>query len=988
MKTLNKISFIIILIGLILLFGGYARADKMNSETQDLVIKKMERVLSLMDSNDTSWISSNQRLADLLSERARTRFMQEIEANCQGCKGSKEDRVKAVKIYESLLKTVDLKEDGLILFQLAHLYQMAGDNEKAQKLFEDVLKNSKKKSVSKAIVTRARASLGDLLFQKGKFKEAHALYVQALADKDLENRPLVIYNKAWCEFNMDQLNKAIATLFDLLSHPDQITRDNEDGKFYDAAFHTDLLKDLATFYSKRTVTENEINAFEKLIPQGQRKQMLLHFATEVDRIGQKKAAQIILDKYLQDPTLTKDERLQAFVLKAQVNYDNGKSAQSTQDFAKAAAAYQDHGCSKAEDCVKLQQTMKHYVTELHRSKKTKPDADLLSSYSIYAKTFPDDKEMIQRGAQVALDVGQFAVAVQFYRSINNNSAFTQREKDEALLNEVAAAEKSGNPAIKKDSYLYYVNNSSNKEKKFEVRYQLAYLAYQQKQLNEASDAFYELASDKKGNADLRKKSADLSLDCLAQLKNDPLFEERAWEYAKLFPAANKEFETLARKSLMNQVASVANNKNSTSSDYKKYLNKTLEAKLSGASTEERILFYTNASVLALKLDDQEKYLKSQQALLNQPGLTAVKKQEIFENLAGYYEKRLDFKQAYKWAAKVHNLKISNKEREFRLGTLADLGNQNPAGHYRAYLKIAGQDAKSLVIRSRLVALASNPVSELKKQAPELKRQPQLLNDLVLLVYARTGNAKALSSLLQTKELRNKSAAHFLLSQAIYDRIQQHQRKLANSYFKSYSTRNLQNGTQERVKLLNQADKLLNESVQLKDITAQMMVLDIIAIENERLVKNLAAIPQPKGLTPAQLAQYQSIMNSKLRPFLYKSKLAAQKRQEIWTQSNQLVQLINDYTLARPEIQKLMAHQLKLLASVSGDGPLKYNLKNALSSSTASLKDLASARQSVSENPDDAKQIENLKILETKMGHPLMPAYLEARLSHLQKEKSL
>ena len=358
------------------------------------------------------------------------------------------------------------------------------------------------------------------------------------------------------------------------------------------------------------------------------------------------------------------------------------------------------------------------------------------------------------------------------------------------------------------------------------------------------------------------------------------------------------------------------------------------------------------------------------------------------NLAGYYEKRLDFKQAYNWASKVNNPKVSEKEKQFRLGTLADLSNQNPDHHYRAYLKLAGNDAKSLVIRSRLVALSANPIGELKKQAPELKRQPQLLNDMVLLVYAKTGNNRALTSLLETKELRYRSGARFLLSQSVYDRIQGHQRKLATSQFRSYSNSNLQRGTVERVKLLNQADKLLKESVQLKDITAQMMVLDMITIENERLVKELAAIPQPKGLTAPQLAQYQSIMTSKLRPFLYKSKLAGQKRQEIWNQSNQLVQLINDYTQARPEIQKLMSHQLKLLATVSGDGPLKYNLNSALSGSTASLKDLASARQSVSENPEDAKQIENLKILETKMGHPLMPSYLEARLNHLHKEKSL
>ena len=977
MKKLIVSSFII-------LASFSSQAEKMNSETQDLVIKKMERVISMMSEGDSSWNSSQQRLADLLAERARMRFMQEIEANCEGCKGSKADREKATKIYESLLKTVDLKEDGLILFQLAHLYKMAGNNDKAQKLFESVLT----KKTSQTILTRSRAGLADLLFQKGEFKKAHVLYTQVLNDKDLENRSLIIYNKAWAEFNMEQLSKAISTLFNLLSRPEQITRDTDDGKIQDKAFQSDLLRDLATFYSKKAVTENEINAYDKLIPKEQRKEMLMHFAIEVDRIGQKKAARLILDKYLQDPTLTKDERLQAFIMKAQVTYDNGNSAQSTQDFANAAATFQDTGCSKSAECQKIQKAMKHYVTEIHRSKKLKPDTDLLSSYSIYTKSFPTDKEMIQRGAQVAMEIGAFTTAVQFYRNISNNSAFSEKEQNEALLSEVSAAEKSDNPQIKKDSYIYFIKNSSDEAKIFEVRYQLAYLSYQQKKLREAADAFYELAQDKKGNAELRKKAADLSLDSLARLKEDAAFEAKAWEYSRIFPKNANEFETLARKSLMNQVATIANNKQASTSDLKKYLNRTLEAKLTGATPQEKILFYTNAGVLASKIDDQEIFVKTQLTLLGQPGLDNSKKQEIYASMTAYYEKRLDFKQAYSWALKIQNPKVAASERHFKLGTLADLANLNPKIHYQNALKSGLKDARSFVIRSRLIALASNPIAELKKQAPELKRQPQLLNDMVLLVYARAGNKKALNHLLDSKELRNRSAARFLVSQTIYDKINQHKKKLSSSYFKSYSANVLQRGTTERVKLLNQADSLLNESLKLKDITAQMMTLDMIALENDRLVKDLAAIPQPKGLTKAQMAQYESLVKAKLRPYLYKAKLADQKRQEIWSSSGSLVQLINDYTQARPEIQRLMSRQLNLLADVSGEGPLKSNLKNALSSSSISLKDLASARKSVSENPEDKRQIENLKILETKMGHPLMPAYLEARLSHLQRGNRL
>jgi hypothetical protein len=983
---MKKINFFIFLFFLISSAVSYSQ--KMNSETEDLVIEKMERVILMMEASDPSWIPSQQRLADLLSERARGRFMLEIEANCKGCRGSQIDREKAVKIYEKLLKTVSLKEDGRIFFQLAHLYQMAGNNEKAQNLFENLLKNGKKKKVSPSVISRSQAGLADILFQKGKFKAALKNYSLALKDQSLGNKALLIYNKAWCEFNLDQIKTASRTLLVLLTHPEQITRDNDEGKVYDPSFHYDMIKDLATFYSKLKVTQVQINGFEKLLPKEQSGPLLLHFANEVDRVGQKNAARIILERYLKVPNLTQEQRLQAILNKAQVNYDNGQSAQSTQDFAKAAEVYQHKGCDQAEDCLKIQKAMKHYVTELHRSKKTKPDLDLLNSYSVYAKTFPLDIEMAKRGAQVALDINQFSTAVQLYRLISSNADNKLKDKEEALLNEITASEKSKNTITRIDSYNYYLEHSSNLTKKYEVRYQLAYLAFQHKKFKQASEAFYILVNDQNGSIDLRKKSADLSLDCLVRLNDEERLEARAWEYSKTLPKFSQEFETLARKSLMNQVAHVANNNKSSPGDLRKYLDKTKEVNLSRARLDEKVLFYSNTAVLSQMLDDQDSYLKSQQNLLNLRGLPKIKKQEVYKELAAFFEKRLDFKQAYYWTLKINNPKISRKEKEFRLGTLADLGNQKPEKHYRLALKAGLNDSRTTNVRIRLVELSQNPIAELKKQAHELKRHPQLLNDLVLLVYAKTGQKKFLESLINSKELRNRSASYFILSQSLFRRINQLKRKLSASRIRSYKTQALQKATVERVKLLNQADRLLKESLSLKDITAQMMLLELISIENDRLVHELAALPKPKGLTTNQENQYKTVLKGKLHPFLYKAKLADQQKQKIWNKSFQLSQLINDYKQTRPELQKLMIHKLDILNQISGNGPLKDSIKETLSSNSPSIKELAMARQVVSKKPEDIREIEKLKILETKMGHPLMPAYLEARLNNLQKGKSL
>ncbi|ASD65003.1 tetratricopeptide repeat protein [Bdellovibrio bacteriovorus] len=987
MKNLRRITLISIVV-LGALNGRLALADKMNAGTQDLVIQKMERVLSAIGKEDPSWVPTQQRLADLLAERGRDRFMLEVEANCDGCKGSKADRQKAIGIYEELLRQVSLNEHGPILFQLAHLYEMAGQNDNAIRLFEQIIKEAKAKKINPAIVSRSHASLGDLLFQKNKFKDARYHYVIALKDDKLENRALVTYNMAWCDFNEDKLSSAITILETLLKNKHLITRDTEEGSKYDPVFHADIMRDLATFYSRKEINDKEIAQFESLAPAQNRKELLYHFASEADRLGQKQAAHKILNRYLEQPDLTKSERLSAFVRMAQVNYDRGQTTQSTQDFAKAAAAFKNTDCDDESKCEELQKTMKRYVTELHRLKKLNPDQDLLNAYVIYNKTFPTDIEMANRGSQIAMDMKKYPLAIQIYRSISESRKFSAKEREEALNNEVSAAEKSQDLNLRREAYLHYLKYSDNDAKSFEVRYQLAYLSYQQKQLKEAAVAFNDLAEDKKGSADLRKKAADLSLDAAAQLKDEESLQKWAWDYAKLFPAHRAEFETLARKALMNEVASVANNPKSSSSDMKKALKKVMSTDVATAKPAEKVLFYTNASVLAQKTGEDGIYIQSIQALIAMNEVSESRKDELREQLAAHYEKHLDFKNAYRMASQVRTPKVSEKDREFRLGTLADLAEMNPEKHYKAALKAGLKGERSLIMRSRLVLLSSNPVKELKAQAPELKQKPDLLNETALLVYARTMDKSGLKSVFEMKELRRKSAAQFFQKQDFYNKVANFHPKIASHQLNGKNDRTVQKSIQERMNLTAKADGMLKESLALKDITAQLIMLNIVASENERLVKDLASLPMPKGLSPAEQRQYVDLLKGRSKPYLLKARTAKQKMDELWAQSPALGQLAAEYKMARPEIQKLLLREMQILEDLPGRGRMKTAVSDALGSSSFSSRDLVSARKSVSENPSNVRDLENLKYLETKMGHPLMPSYLEARLNQIQKGKSL
>jgi hypothetical protein len=988
MKTLiHLLIFSVIFSGTLLGGLSAAYAEKMSTQTQDMVIERMERVLSTMEKSDDSWLPSQQRLADLLSERARLRFMQEVEVNCDSCKGSKADRFKAVSIYENLLKEVKINDHGPILFQLAHLQDMAGQTSQAIALFERIIKESKNKKISEEIVSRSHSGLGDLLFQKGKFKEAYAHYEIALKNKALEDRGLVIYNMAWAEFNLDKLDAGIATLEGLLKQPELIVRAGAEGTKHDPVFHADIMRDLATFYARRPITNKEIASYEAFAPKEKHKELLLHFASEADRLGQKKAAAAIYLRYLEDTTLTQDERLAAFVKLAQVNYDGGDTAKSTQDFAKAAVEFQKN-CKDATKCQELEKTMKHYVTEIHRAKKTKPDADLLNSYLIYCKTFPNDAEMAQRGAQIADDMGKHAVAMQFLRSVSDNKSATPKSQQMALVSEISAAEKSKNTVLQKAAYEHYLAVSPQGDKSFEVRYQMAYLNYQQKKHREAAQAFYILAMDKSGSAELRKKSADLSLDCLVQMKYEDSLEDWAWQYSTTFPQAKTEYETIARKALLNRVARVANDKTSSPSELKKSLDQLNNANMTSAKPADKVIFYTNRSVLAQRLGETETFITSLQTLMALPGVTETRREESLGQIVSYHEKKLDFKKAYVTALKMKFPNLSAKDRQLRLGTLADLAALNPARHYRMALVsgLKGESARS--VRARLVLLSASPVKELKVQASELSKDPGLLNELTLLVYARTGDKKGLKSILAMKQLRRETSPTFIAKQDFYREIAAFKTRIALHHLNSKTDSGLKKTIKERVKLLKEADRTLANSLKFKDVTAQLMALNVVSTENERMVRDLVALPIPAKLTAAEQKQYLDILKQKSKPYYTKAKISQQRESDIWERSSAIPQLLKDYTNVRPELKKLLRQELLFLAALPNNSKIHSSVVSALNEGTLTWNDLVSARKTVAENPDNISEIEKLKNLETKIGHPLMPSYLEARLSRLQRGRSL
>ncbi|MBX3040335.1 MAG: hypothetical protein KF789_06460 [Bdellovibrionaceae bacterium] len=979
MKNLTN-SFLSILIVATAL---HAKAVPMDPETQTSVIDRLERVISQMSNKEPSWVASNLRLADLLAERARLRFMSEIEKTGKGGAGSEADRKKATDLYESVQNRVSAQEQGRILFQLAHLYEGSGNRKKSLDLFNKILKTPAK--YESFLVLKARTGLADIQFQEGKFKAAQDNYEVAMKDSKLENRGLVMYRVAWCQFNRNKLSDGIKTLEKLAGTPSLLTKDSTKGQVYDSGFHGDVVRDLATFYSRRSIGKSDINQFRDLAPTDQMQELLLFFSGEADRLGQKQAAYDILKIYIEDPKLSTEEKLEAYVRMAQARYDMGRSNDSNEDFALAAMTFKQAKCSSKDNkCDELQKRMKRYVTELHRSKKVKPDVAVLKAYFIYVQTFPQDAETAILGAQVALDLKNYPMAGSLYRSASNG---TQDAKflEIALMGEIEAAELQKTAKVREEAYLRYLKVLPNGKSRHEVRYQYAQVTYEQQKHAEAAALFKEIALDTSAPAALRRKSADLSLDSLAIQHRDSDIELWALEFAQAFPKDRAEFQKISRKALMNQVAKTANSKDSSNWEMKKALDKMLATNLSTATSQEKVLHYKNQEVLARKTGNELVVLSSLNGLLAEKTLSASEREEALARKVGLYETRLDFRSAYNTATQMKFASLSKAERELKLGTLADLAEMNANRHYQAALNAGLKGTAGASLRSRMVLSSKNPAAELKKHQNELRKYPNLMAEAVLVIFAKTKSENAVKPFMGS--ISRTAEARFINKQSFYPTHQSLARRLANQRLNGSSQALMKRTIDQRMKLLAEADSSLVQAVRLNDYTAQIMTLSTVEKENERMVQDLLSLPVPPRLSAAQKAQYTSLLEQQSRPFAQKAQVSRQKLLEFWSNDRALSSLISEYENARNEVKPLLRNELRLLSEFSSGSGQNSRLKSALSEGDGpSRKELLALRQEVSRNPRDVRSIQKLRDLETKIGHPLMATYLDGRLNQIKKEE--
>lgn len=961
---------------LILFITTSSFATKMDEDTHSLVIDKLERALDASSPNAPERLGVVLRLADLYSDRARLKMMSEVQKNCDNCEGSKADRSRALEYYQQAFPKVKRTDQGKLLVQMAHLHNLSQEPDKAQSIYKDVIKKGNK-VFSSEVVGAAEFNLGEIEFRKGAFKPALNHFDKAAKQK-IPNRGFNEYRRAWCYFNLGQVQKGTDGLIRVLKNPEWSA---------DNSFKEDVSHDLAIFFAHGTVTNTEIAQLRALSPARTKRANLFQLGTETDRLGKKSESLLVWAAYARDGESSGPEQIEIQIRVAQSEYDLGHFSLALGGYEKALNLWKANSCNEADRCDEIRKRMRGFVTTWNKALKVKPTLELLRAYQAYINVFPDDAEMIQWAALVAREVKQYKDAVSLFRRsalLSKNDKSKAKILEGSLLGEIEMAEKSDDLKLREDAYTFYLETNPQGNKAFEIRFSRANVWYKQEKYTQAYSEFHFVATTPGSeNRELKVKAADLALDTLVLLKDDKSLEIRSNEYARLFPERKKEYAEISRKAALNQVASNLENKNAGTADFQANLLKLKTVNLTGASHDEKVKYWKNRLLVAT----QARNLPEVTAAAD--GLLSVAEKESDRNYAlsqkeWAAELSLDFKTAYHLSLQIKS-KERPADRDLRLALLADLAGLSPKSHYEDYLRHEPNLRSRNLTRVTLVKRSVRPWIQLRKHLFELKKNPDLLASLGLEIFGRERNVTEAQRLVQTSNISQYPDGRMLARHVSLGHFQEFKSKMARHRLVSSSDSLLQRSLRERLQLLAEADKRLNREIRNHDFTMEVLHLNLLATENRRLGQDLNRLPIPTGLNRNQRRQYEQLIQGQAHSYLETSAQIERRLQEKFN-TKTFDEIERSYSQANYDVRSVLRSELRILAQNAPERDKNRLLSLANQKpDRPSRQDLEQARAEVKRDPFNAEKLSHLRELEADAGDSTMAAYLDARLVELKRK---
>ncbi|MEZ4872068.1 MAG: hypothetical protein R2827_07455 [Bdellovibrionales bacterium] len=854
----------ILVILTVLVLSSNIHARKMDLDGYNTVINKLEKAISLAKDGTVKSNELAKRLGNLYAERARLKFLSEIAKGDSENKGSKNDRVTAIRYYTAAIASTQGHDRLPLILQKGHLQQAIGQSTDARQTYFELLKNAEQLR-NQTYIGLAYYGIAEIDFTNGKYKLALEGFNKSLFRIPNDLKPMANYRTAWALLNLGKQEQATQRLIKILKSSDLLEKDGR----YNQPFHEDVSRDLITFLSRKPVYQSQINLVVSLCPESLKVENIYNLAVELERTGQWASAILVWNEYLDQKNLDKRRIAEVQIRMAQAYYFLGNKKQSSSQFQSALSAWNKADCD-INSCKEIQGRYKNFIVHWEKDARSKNDRLFAQSINDYLKVFDTDAGVFYIAAVQNTKVNNFADAVNLYINAIEKSGSNKKLRNASLNELIETAEASKNNELRRYSYDKYLQLEPKGTKTFEIHYQIAHLDYQEKKYEAAANKFHNLALNNSTPPAIRVKATDLSLDVLALQNNHQLLEERALQYIAFTKVRRTEYIKIARTGCFNLASQRLNDPNTSEEQFK--LSSTCLKKYSFADLDDRmkIAYYKVQIALAFKLQDFKEVKRVAINLSRVNTISSKDKDFALSQMLLVYELELDFYQAYKTFKNIENHGLSRADRELKLGMLAELANIPSQDHYEKFIKFTSSRVKANSVRSHLALRSKNPWQRINSDKAKLLYTPELLADTATEAFSKRNDRKSLQNILKYKNVRNSAYGSILNRLILLNDFSKFEKSSSTLKISSANQYLVNKGISQRISLLNEAESIIKHSSRTSDPLYQAYILEYIGNLYESTAKDIKKIPVPKNLSAKEQSQYRASLDDKVDPYLKRS----------------------------------------------------------------------------------------------------------------------
>lgn len=1001
-KTLSAgVSTIVLagLMGLATNVSTSASANSADKQTRDLLIQKLTQVYSSLPPADQARTALTLRLADLHAERARVAAMEELEKGCTVCEAGKDDRVKAIRYYQEVLPKLSEQQMAKVLPQVGHLYQLTGQERQATATYEQVIRENK----VPAAVAEANLSLAEMAFKRRDHATAKKYYQAVLANPAANAKGLAAYRLAWCDFNMGELEKAIAGAQSILKSPELSSRSAAAGVVQvDRQFQEEVSRDLATFLARRNLSVADANMLFELSPDSAKLANIVYLANEAERLGQKTNA-LMLWRFSQERQSKPRAKVEGHIRIAQLEMEQKNPKSAGQEFDLAMNLWPSAvGPAQDDEAKELKARLRKLVLDWNREEKKSPSDELISAYKTYLRIFSEADmsvwaaQALREKKEYASSVEAFGRGAQLYKTQLAAASTAEAKKqateglESALLGAIETGELSKDQGLLLAAYDSYLQLSVDKKREIEVLYQKANIAYEKSEYATAAEQMRSIAfmtNAKSPDAlKVRHQAADLALDALVLLKDDARIEKWAKDFAQLFPKEASDYARVARKSVLTQSVALAQGEKP---DLERAWQVLTRFELSTSTPEDKIAYYRNRLILAEKSQRFAEARDAADQLIKMPGVAVEDVQFALSRKAWLSELILDFDGALGATEKLQaNKDVPEDARLLKLAMYADLANRDSKPYLAKYMGVSKDEERALTIATQLVRESKEPAKELDRQKSTLLKKPDVYAQLALEIAAKMPNSATYAGQqLAVKGVVGTPAGRLLARIVILQDAETQAKQIGQHAVDGSNQKKLAATLKARIAMIEKLEKLAQRAVESGDWSAQLVTLDLLARESERFYGEILSLPVPAGLEGEDEQQYLALLSQQAAPYQIKAQDVKKKVEEFWANKGAIKALEDSLVGSTGALRALVVKEIQVLAAVAPEG-VKANLvaladrPEAKTELKPNLAALETARQAVRESPMSRERLEALLQLERQAGRVSMVSYLEGRLANL------